>query len=950
MNFTNLSQVIYKLHFILSVIFILCVVGNSSGQTCNCPQNSYFVGSSKTSVTNISSTSIPIELISGQSICLQGTLNIDRTLQKFKPNSHIYFGQSAKIVVKSGKTLDSESAYYDACEEIMYRGIDLESGSILNFSGNIVNDAFYGVNAQSGATIKLIAENVFNRNYVGIRIPNGGVNISTIIQNQFLCEDFLIPTDGEPGNNRVSDGVSWCGIQVYYNTTIDVRYCTFSNQINGITALYSSTVSVDNCTFENMLALLGNVDINFVKVQGFAIYCGLNSVATKITNCSIDEALVGIRSNNSNLRNVSNNTLLNVDVGIYEDGQTGNSLFDNDSIHFRRYGIWIKNPLLGFSPTIKNSGFSSSTVAWLSERYGIYFEGVKYSSTLENNYFTLDRNCNGILLKNSPASQVTRNQIYFDSELEPIESHTWLQAGGIVLQNANNCYLIANQIEGVNYDDFSSAWGIKSTLSQNVTYCCNGVKNSRTAYSYTNNCDRSKWLYNRSWGTYFNGLLLNSGAVYGPQPDPRKFPNKSASNIWAGSISTETGSNKAHARNANSNLQIRRMSEVWAGGCSAPSWPPSILPSQSCTTGLWINTIANPPSTTCLSDPQCVIPSSDYRNIPDNYLTQTDEDISRGELGNYVFGDVAQWEGMKFLYDKLNYYPELIDTINSIDSFYNESVINNLDKYYSIYSCILNTFKIDTVRIKLLDSLNESVDLLINDGNDQSEEYLNDTISAHRDSIWGLINNLNIDILDNREIYNALIDTIQEARDTMAELILEYLSAITPNGLIENNESITLELYARVVLAGIDTLTETQYDDLFDVASQCVQEGGAIVYLARSIISNFDSLYFDDDILCDVEEMVLSNNNHVASRNKVSLTPNPSNNSINLAINENLNELFKIEITSLDQGYRKNIEFINDGLNEIDIHELASGLYLVRIYHNGVPSNSLKLVKTDNID
>ncbi|MBP8893871.1 MAG: T9SS type A sorting domain-containing protein [Saprospiraceae bacterium] len=907
------------------------------------------MGTSKASVTNISSTSVPIELSSGQSICLQGTLNIDRTLQKFKSNSHIYFGQSAKILVKSGKTLDSQGAYYDACEGIMYRGIELENGSVLNFWGNFISDAYYGINALSGSTIKLITENEFNRNYVGIRIPDGGVNLSTIIQNQFLCEDYLLPTDGEPVNNRVSDAISWGGIQAYYNTTMDVRNCTFSRQINGITALNNSTVSVDNCIFQNMLALIGDVDYNLVKLQGFAIYCGLNSVAIKIANCTIDEALVGIRSNNSNLRNVSDNMMMNVDVGIYEDGQTGNSEFNNDSISFRKYGIWIKNPVLGFVPTIKNSGFISDDVrAYLSERYGVYFEGVKYSSTVENNYFSLDRNCNGIGLTNSAASQVTRNKIYFISELEPIEAHQWLQAGGIVLRNANNCYLIANQIEGDNYDDFSSRWGIKSTLSQNVTYCCNSVKNAHTAYSYTNNCDRSKWLYNRSLGTYFNGLLLNNGAIYGPQPDFRKFPNKSAENLWDGSLSSEIGTTKAHARNANSDLRVRRRSQVWAGGCSAPSWPPSILPSQACSTGLWMNTISNSYAAPCLSDPQCIIPSSEFRNIPDNYLTQTDEDISHGELADNDFGNVAQWEGIKFLYDKLNYHPELIDTINSIDSFYNESVANNVHKYYTIYNCILNTFKIDTVHIKLLDSLNESVDILIDEVNGQTEEYLSDTSIVVRDSIWALINNLNGDILDNREIYYTLTDSIQEAKHSMAEMILDYLSEITPNGLIENNESITLDLYARVVLAGLDSLNETQYDDLYDVASQCVQEGGTVVYLARSIISNFDSLYFDDDTLCNVESILLSNNNHVASRNKVSLMPNPSNNSISLTIKRDLNELFIMEIISLDQQCRKKMEFLNEGVNEIDIHELASGIYFVRIYHNDDPTISIKLVKTEN--
>ena len=55
-----------------------------------------------------------------------------------------------------------------------------------------------------------------------------------------------------------------------------------------------------------------------------------------------------------------------------------------------------------------------------------------------------------------------------------------------------------------------------------------------------------------------------------------------------------------------------------------------------------------------------------------------------------------------------------------------------------------------------------------------------------------------------------------------------------------------------------------------------------------------------------------------------------------------------MEIISLDQQCRKKMEFLNEGVNEIDIHELASGIYFVRIYHNDDPTISIKLVKTEN--
>ena len=107
----------------------------------------------------------------------------------------------------------------------------------------------------------------------------------------------------------------------------------------------------------------------------------------------------------------------------------------------------------------------------------------------------------------------------------------------------------------------------------------------------------------------------------------------------------------------------------------------------------------------------------------------------------------------------------------------------------------------------------------------------------------------------------------------------------------------------------------------------------------------YDS-YGDSTTSETVQVNILSTGINAAhTQNKVTIYPNPANE--RLYVNMSNKNIRNSQISILDLNgktlFVKNVEFVNDGVSEIDVSGFSSGMYIVKVV-NGSESQSLKLV------
>lgn len=578
------------------------------------------------------------------------------------------------------------------------------------------------------------------------------------------------------------------------------------------------------------------------------------------------------------------------------------------------------------------------------ERYGILLEGISSNASVIDNTMDLDNGCNGIRTRNTSATNISLNEInYSRLRSGPVAI---FEAAGIAIQNNGSAYLVGNTINSSGYDGRLDR-GITASLSQGALYCCNTTDgNLKYSIRFTNNCDRSKYRYNNKQGNYFNGLFIENGSFFGPQPDPRSGPLSPSGNLWEGSLANEPGP-KAHARNANSTPSNRFRSIIFTDGCNPPAWPTTILPTQPCGPGFWLNPLTGEfPSQSCLQDPACHIPSVGLRNNPEHYITASDEEIAIGTLDIEVFGAVAEWQGKLYLLKKLIMYPELLGAVTQIDSFYDVNINLNLGKFVNAYNLIFNEASISLSQIATLENLNSIANNLLIELNDLQLAYNNATTEAEQDQLAAEIVLFQAELDLNRTEYFTELAGMLDQQQSFKSSIETILSSITPLGIIQENEKTILALITEFLINDNQNFSTTQISDLQNVANQCPQTGGAIVYWARIILSSFIAETYDDETLCNTMGNLkgVENPSNGNLKHLFKITQNSTQDELILMSEDLYEGLLNVELLSIlgNSPLRvwKKVQF-NQALS---LEGFPTGYYILRVTEENGKSHSFKWI------
>ncbi len=379
-----------------------------------------------------------------------------------------------KITVNAGFNLSLSNCSLYSCSE-MWKGIIVLPGGILNMSGTRIEDALEAVSSSyvGGFTTNLNINNcTFNKNKTGIYLQ-GFTNMPNIlngINSTFDCTATGSPTSNSYLKAPYASQKSHYGIHLFKVTGLTVGGATlpniFQNLEVGIYVQQGDNIGIvkNNFTNINSLCPVANA-CNTTSFKGWGIYAEDvgnitigNSTNTVLGN-SFTNSYNGISLINTPKFAIYRNTFNNIKNLPVWNGSTFEDLSETYCISIKNYN--------GISPNINY--IQNNTLANIE--YGIYYNAFK-SSTLninQNQFSNFNsKNAVAIYLLENPIQSIIVNGNVFNQ----LASETGIYA--IRIQNAmsqlgSGASVSANRINNVQTGIWLTNYSNSSILNHNTT-------------------------------------------------------------------------------------------------------------------------------------------------------------------------------------------------------------------------------------------------------------------------------------------------------------------------------------------------------------------------------------------------------------------------------------------------------------------------------------------------
>ncbi|MBK6988533.1 MAG: T9SS type A sorting domain-containing protein [Bacteroidetes bacterium] len=175
--------------------------------------------------------------------------------------------------------------------------------------------------------------------------------------------------------------------------------------------------------------------------------------------------------------------------------------------------------------------------------------------------------------------------------------------------------------------------------------------------------------------------------------------------------------------------------------------------------------------------------------------------------------------------------------------------------------------------------------------------------------------------------------TLKEQRILQAKMQNE--SVVTSN-LIEQNMKIVNSVKLETIAKGIFSFSETQQEQITQVAFQCPYIGGKSVYDARGLYALIDEEYFfDDDGICNSTGSQRLANPRIKDNDQIRVYPIPTRSIATIEYILDESKEYSLSITDA-LGRIVYINTINGSVNskEIDMSLWRDGIYYYHITDN----------------
>lgn len=848
------------------------------------------------------------------------TLTIDTNLTL--TNCEIVLGSNARIIIADTAELNLVGCYLHSCTE-MWDGIYATGDAGITVEHTTIEDALNGI-VVSGIQAKMLVSNThFYRNRYGIRALYTGFdstlyNVSGCYFSMGYDTMLPVPAGIIPCNKPIAGiELKFCKFSIpnaHYNGIAD----TFANMNNGILSYWSQTNIYDNY-FSN----IHNTETNPAQT-GAAVYATGNStwnpnsylqVITAANKPAIDSAIhfsncdFGIWANISKL-NLANNRMDSVTHCIKTMNSIEKVWAHNNYLTNTNYGITLNNNAAAEQRAWHNTiHVNEPTLATINNpsgppfnlyanTYGIYQTEINnalpVTSSIDSNQITGGRNC--IALNNTNGTQVFGNQLN--------QTRTTAVAGGQAGIYGSNCLNLkisdnTSLGNGSAYCDELTTGGCYtnnafrkagySFYMSSGEFCSNAADSISYATYFAGDCNDMNIRKNTYGKSKFAMVLRSSGSsnVIGNQGYDTISVAESHENLFNGSGTNHTFDNDSN---------FRTMSFINIPD-TALYFPPAFFYSgaastsniqYSDTSGALLNGVYEKFAAiqTIKIDTNSTI--SPYTCVPVSIPIVKDWDllIAGGNGENYMeegYGETGNWLARKKLFNKLRANPSLGSVDTLLTDFYAECQNTSIDK-------------ISDYQQKLIE--------------------LYDSATVADSSLYA--------------------DTKAEAIDLNGRLTT-YTEDYVENFVATNY------IYLNRLFAVSDTFSSSDVTNLRTIAEQCPYIAGDAVYIARTLLSQIEDIWFYDDIsLCTVggsykkENETVGNNQQADTipllKEYVKVFPNPANSKLNLLFQAKVMGKAKFELMNLMGQTLKTVN-LQDGANyaTFEVNDLPNGMYMWRL-------------------
>ena len=815
-----------------------------------------------------------------KSIMLNGVLEIDVPEYCFGEGTRIMTGEGAVIRINSGSKLNLNEVEIKACQDKMWKGIEVAPEGFLAVSRSLISDAQYAIKAPYSASVE-VTNTTFDANDVGIYIPESMVGIKKmhiiLWGNVFDCTYPLkTPFEGQqplPGSKGYAGvfahdigGINITGYLYPETSALSI----FRNLLNGIVA-YNTNLSISNTIFSHIIAQDGIGDHDF---SGRAIYAkGQNSLlltglgGDSDATPSFDNCDYGIWTHGLNL-DISNNHMINVGVGI----KLTNNLYRNVHIHDNEirasiFGIQSFNNYLALKKCVIENNFidmngeSNSVGIFLADFPAHY----NYGWSVSNNVILLEKAIGGIHLSGSRQTNINDNYIQMDDPA--------YNAFGINIESTRKTFLQCNTVSGAysNTPETYLSKAIKVIYAPESTIQCNTIGNTDLGIQFSGSCDKTRLrgnhIYNHQTGLLL-GLLPDIGdVVIGNQLHQ--------GNEWNGSYE-EYG-----AAHLGEDQQII-FSNFSVNGAENSFYLPSV------NINFWFINEPSDNTYQCLGSAECS--ENGFTNENESLLTEDDKKIALGEVAGEVFMEAFRWNLDQHLLERIQEYPDwsgdsdITDFIQQIQNSSEPSFVKAGNALHQVYNLepqalensiirqddnMTHLFTLQNTESALQSQFSNSPifsTLLESDDQQNILTLLNDNSEKEQDMYLSFSNNI------NGEVENLLTQLNNLEEDAIFEL---------------NQKALNLVLISHKPLEW-ETCSEEELKILYEIANQCPLSGGEAVLSARGILTSVTGKYavYDDENLCGSAREDRSLEEEISTpaiySDLLKISPNPAGEDINI--------------------------------------------------------------------
>jgi hypothetical protein len=211
-------------------------------------------------------------------------------------------------------------------------------------------------------------------------------------------------------------------------------------------------------------------------------------------------------------------------------------------------------------------------------------------------------------------------------------------------------------------------------------------------------------------------------------------------------------------------------------------------------------------------------------------LCTFEQSVANSTFETTEFSDESQVMAQQYLYDLLETDTALQQSDPLFESFYQENQLSYFGLNNEVRGFISQYYNVDSITTQIISSIREQIDqnkqtILINDSLNYASPVsgyaeLRDSLSFQMASLYDSLQSM----LTTRDLaVIPFLDSAEVINDTITNSVVTGQNEIFVNGK-------TLEFLQN----GIDTLL-TSYEEIMDIANQCLSSGGPAVYRARTL-------------------------------------------------------------------------------------------------------------------